>query len=124
MKIRFWDEWRGSLDGRPTMWIKHLLSHKGFKVDLHKFVKADDKECFHTHPAKSIRVILWGGYFEELETGEIKIWLPFMFGRVAPRLSHRIAGLVFKRSYSLWIRWPKTHDIELNGTGWPPKEEV
>lgn len=114
----FWDEWRGSLDGRPTMHIKRLLSFKGFRVDLHKFVKADDKECFHTHPARSLRVVLWGGYVEELESQKLKIWLPLMFGLVRPELSHRIAGTIFDTSYSLWIRWPKTHEVKLRGQGW------
>jgi len=115
----FWDEWRGSLDGRPTMWIKRLFEYKGYRVDLHKFVRADDKECFHTHPAKAIRIVLWGGYYEELESEKIKLWFPLMFGVVRPELSHRVAGTVFKASYSLWIRWPKTEKVELRGAGWP-----
>ena len=114
----FWDEWRGSLDDRPTMWIKRLLKWKGYRVDLHKFVKADDKECFHTHPARAVRIVLWGGYFEEMEDGRLKIWLPLMAGIVRPSLSHRVAGLVFKYSYSLWIRWPVTTESELKGAGW------
>lgn len=25
LDFTFWDEWRGSLDGRPTMWISRLF---------------------------------------------------------------------------------------------------
>lgn len=62
---RFWQEWRGANDGRPSMFIRTLFSFRGYKLDLHKFVRADDPTCFHTHPAKALRLILWGGYVEE-----------------------------------------------------------
>lgn len=118
MHLINWDEWRGSLDGRPIMWIKNLLSFRGYKLDLHKFVGADDSQCFHTHPARALRVILWGGYIEELENGTNRKWFPLRFGIVTPSLSHRISKLLYARSYSIWFRWPKTAKIKLNGSGW------
>jgi len=71
-----WDEWRGSLDGRPVMYIKRLFWFPigydfkrrkilAVRMDLHKMVRADDPGCFHTHPANAIRIILKGGYTEE-----------------------------------------------------------
>jgi len=120
MKIK-WDEWRGSLDGRPTMFIKNYFSHSGFKFDLHKFIKKDDEQCFHTHPAKSFRIVIWGGYIEEMENGDIKTWFPLRCGFVQPSLSHRISGLIKGASYSLWFRWPKTDEIKLRGNGWEIK---
>lgn len=114
----FWHEWRGTLDGIPTMYIRRLIAHNGFRLDLHAFVGVDNKECFHTHPARAIRFVLWGGYIEELEGGTLRIWPPFRAGFVEPSLSHRVAGLLFGRSFSLWLRWPKSAEVELRGTGW------
>ena len=119
----WWDEWRGSLDGRPTLWIKRLFGAWGWRTSLHMMVKADDAECFHTHPATAIRVILAGGYVEELEGGVEREWRPGMVGIVRPALSHRIARLRGDRSFSLWIRAPKSAAIQLRGAGFAAKVE-
>lgn len=114
-----WDDWRGSMDGRPTLWVKHLLKRAGRLIDIHKMVAIDDPDCFHTHPAYAIRIILRGGYVEEIEGGAHRMWLPGMIGFVRPSLSHRIAGLRNGRvSYSLWIRFRKQARVELRGNGW------
>lgn len=119
-----WDEWRGSMDGRPTLWVKHLLCGYGFHVDLHKIVGIDDAECFHTHPAYAIRIVLRGGYLEELEGGKVVIWKPGYCGIVPPPLSHRIARLYKPASYSLWIRFRKRARVELRGAGWAKQEQT
>lgn len=121
-----WDEWRGSLDGKPTLWIKRLIHIGDFRIDLHKIVGDDDWDCFHTHPHWAFRLILKGGYIEQLEDGEYKWWEPGNFGLVAPELSHRLElpanGIP---SYSLWIRFPtKKHKIELRGSGWEKQIET
>lgn len=114
-----WDEWRGSLDGRPTLWVSHVLCGFGRHIDLHKMIGTDDPNCFHTHPAYAIRIILWGGYVEELEGGARKTWRPGMIGIVRPTCSHRIAKLRNGRaSYSLWIRFQKRTRVSLRGEGW------
>lgn len=116
-----WDEWRGSMDGRPTLWIKLLFERSWLKVHLHKMVASDDVDCFHTHPAYALRVILRGGYVEEVEGGERRAWRPGMIGLVKPALSHRIAELRNGTvSYSLWIRFKKLAPVELRGSGWGP----
>lgn len=118
-----YDEWRGSMDGRPTLWVKHLLCGRGFHVDLHKMTAADDPECFHTHPAYAIRLVLWGGYAEQVEDGRWRMWFPARLGVVPPGLSHRVAGLRNGRaSWSLWVRFRKVAKVELRGTGW--REQV
>lgn len=120
-----WDEWRGSMDGRPTLWVKHLLCGHGFHVDLHKMVAPDDADCFHTHPAYAIRVILWGGYAEELEGGFWRMWRPGMIGLVRPSCSHRIAGFRNGRvSYSLWVRFRKVAKVIARGAGWAKQEQL
>lgn len=64
-----WDERRGSLDGRPTMWSRRLVRVRGWTIDLHKFVGPDDPGCFHTHPSRTFRLVQAGGYVEEVEGG-------------------------------------------------------
>lgn len=119
MALRY-DEWRGSLDGRPALWIKKIVKAYGCVVQLHKFTRADDVACFHSHPAWAIRIVLWGGYVEELHDGRWRMWFPGMIGVVRPNLVHRIAGLRnAKSSYSLWLRGPKVRPIQLIGNGWP-----
>lgn len=118
--IRWWSEWVGGFDGRPTMWVTPLFAWRGWRVDLHKFVRGDDPGCFHTHPAWAFRLVLHGGYVEELESGENRWWFTGSFGIVRPSLSHRIERTCFaKPCYTLWIRGPKVARIELRGPGWP-----
>lgn len=113
-----WDEWRGSLDGRPSMWIKRLLNKPWLGIDVHKMIRADDVGCFHTHPYYAVRVILYGGYVEEMENGDHHHWTPGWFGIVKPSTSHRVAHVYKDVSYSLWIRFWKCAKIELRGEGW------
>lgn len=131
----WWHEWRGDLDGtNVVMHIMHLVRTgdgagdavlrirwlpAGWSLDLHKMVGADSPGCYHTHPAKAWRLVLWGGYIEELEDcTRVRCWWPGRFGIVQPELSHLIAALPHGTSYSLWLRGPKTHDIQLRGPGW------
>lgn len=133
--MKFWDEWRGSLDGRrPVMYIKRLFHWRGFRLDLHKMIRADDPECFHTHPGVAVRFILLAGYVEEsIEADQYGIidptpldnnrrfrsFRPFDVDVVMPGLCHRVAKLASRASYSLWFRCPCTHDVFLIGDGWP-----
>lgn len=111
-----WDEWRGSFDGRPALLIKKLWNPFGCVVQLHKFIRADDIGCFHTHPAWAVRIILWGGYVEELGDGRWRTWWPGRIGLVAPNYEHRIGGLRNgKSSWSLWLRGPKIASISVRG---------
>jgi hypothetical protein len=111
-----WDEWRGSLDGRPSMLVKCLLDFAGYRVDLHKFIRADDPTCFHTHPANAIRIVFWGGYEEEIHGGMRIDWRPGDFGVVHPELCHRVSKILNgSSSYSLWLRGRKTNKAKIIG---------
>lgn len=114
-----WPEWIGTRDGRITMLTKRLVSWRGRNADLHKLVAADEAGCYHTHPATAIRVVLWGGYVEEMSDGSLRTWRTGMVGVVRPGHAHRIHalrnGVV---SYSLWLRGRRTHDVRLLGDGW------
>lgn len=114
-----WDRTVLSDDGVPVLYIMNLVHVRGRRIDLHKIVKADMPDCYHTHPANAFRVVLWGGYEEELWDWEKLTWKPGMIGYVAPELCHRIHRLLNGRmSYSLWFRGRVTHKVELRGLGW------
>lgn len=110
-----WDEWRGSMDGRPSMLIKRLVTVYGFRLDLHKFIRPDDEGCLHTHPAYALRFILWGGYEEELEDGLRRVWKPLRVGLVRPSMCHRVCRLLHRTSFSLWLRGPKIAQVRIVG---------
>ena len=121
-----WDEWRGSLDGRPVFYSRKLFEIFGVRFSIHKMVGPDDWGCFHTHPAKAIRIVLWGGYDEEIqkiyetcETRRTERCGPGTIGMVRPEHCHRITRLLNgKNSFSLWIRFKKTAQVHLRGEGW------
>lgn len=133
-----WDEWRGSLDGRPAMYIKRLAripvwrkngKTLTIRIDLHKFVRADDPETYHSHPAWAIRIPLLGGYAEMVARSwagrghpvlaDRRYLLPLDIGIVPPGLCHRVASLLNgKVSYSLWIRGPVFGLTWMVGDGW------
>lgn len=111
-----WDEWRGSNDGRPSLLIRKFVRALGCVVQVHKFIRADDPGCFHTHPAWAVRIILHGGYVEELGSGERRTWQPGRIGIVRPSLEHRIDALLNgQASWSLWLRGPKVRQVNVRG---------
>jgi hypothetical protein len=105
----------------PVFYIRTLFRFKGWTVRIHKFTAADASGCFHSHPARAWRLILWGGYREEiLDFDEHKPiyedWAPGRFGWITPDFEHRIDKLHNGRSsYSLWIRGPITHKVKTQG---------
>lgn len=121
-KKPFWDRTIDSeRDGLPVLFIKNLLKLWGRRIQLHKIVYPDPRECFHSHPARAIRIILWGGYTEEMFDGTIRTWRPGMIGIVRHDDIHRINRLRRERpSYSLWLRGKVRHQTLLRGDGWPP----
>lgn len=146
-----WDRWVGSASGLErdaTLRIKHLVHIWGRRLDLHGIAKADEPGCFHTHPALATRIILWGGYEEEVLESEAgccigggsrvgedccdrpvdlawrREWKPGMIGVVEPDFCHRISRVLRGPSYSLWLRGRITHKVRLLGKGWPPTAEA
>lgn len=117
-------------DQTPVFYVKHLLHWRGWRIDLHKMVAPDQDACYHTHPANAIRIILYGGYVEEVYDRDApKIfrthrnwWIPGMIGRVRPELCHRIHALFGHVSYSLWLRAPIMHNVTFFGRGWGQME--
>lgn len=117
-----------------------LLNFRGWNIVLHRFVGADAPGCFHTHPAKTFRFILWGGYVEEIPVEDYanirdvmkrgdkidydattkrftlkRTWKPLRFGIVRPEFEHRVHSLRRKSSWTFWVRSPVTHEITTRG---------
>lgn len=130
--MRFWHKWITSHDDNtPTMWTHRFFEvpwgpWRGWKVELHKMVKPDAVGRYHTHPYKAYRRILWGGYIEQgyiqLTDGETLEPLytrhPGFSSWIYPDTCHRIAGLLGRASYSLWVSGLRTHEVKLKGDGW------
>lgn len=119
-----WDFYIGNDPlGEPkdaVFWTKHLLHRWGCRVDLHWMVRADRRNCFHTHPAWAIRHVVSGGYVEEVydpkrDRTYFKRWAPGSWGLVGPRMTHRIHRLLHPEegSVSLWFRGPVVAQIML-----------
>lgn len=102
-------------DGEPVLLIKYLIRWRGWELNLHKIVRPDEVGCFHTHPANAWRLILWGGYIEQLSDFSCVFWDPGKFGKIRPEFEHRIAYLYGKASYTLWLRAPVTAAITTRG---------
>ena len=126
-----WDGWRGNSNGeinnitidKATMLIKNVFKCSRFGVNVHLFVGSDGENCFHSHQSLNFRLILWGGYIEELENGRKKVWLPLMFGFVPHNYSHRVCKVIGKKCCTLWIKGRVVkHKVMLTGTGWNKNE--
>ena len=98
-----------------------LLGLRGWTIGLHRFTGADALGCFHTHYGVAYRLILWGGYVEEVrlpmsERVELRTWFPGRFGKITHDYEHRIDRLLNGRaSWTLWVRGPITHKITTRG---------
>lgn len=104
--------------GPDALLVKHLVHVFGYRIDLHKMVKADEHQCFHSHPAHAVRLVLKGGYVEEFVDGRLVSWRTRMVGLVPPNLVHRVHMLPHGPSYSLWFRGPICAKTQLYGSGW------
>lgn len=101
--------------GEPVLLIKYLFRAFGCEINLHKIVRGDDVGCFHTHPARALRIVLWGGYVEQRGDGSMVFWDPGKWGIITPEFEHRIAYLYGKASYTLWFRGHVTAEIKTRG---------
>ena len=125
---KFWDEYFSAREGLYTLLVKRLVNVCGRRIDLHKMLHKDNVECLHSHPANSVRIILIGGYVEEVRRPDhsrfMQTWYPGMMGIVRPNFVHRIHALNNgSHSYSLWLRGRVTHPIYAIGSGWGADED-
>lgn len=112
----YFDAWNGAKGSPPSLLIRTCFRFFGCAIRLHCFRHADKEGCFHTHPAYAIRIILKGGYVEELGDGTFKTWKPGMIGIIRPEFEHRVASVRNgKESWSLWLRGPTFKEIKARG---------
>ena len=128
-----WDKWQGPFSKKDdpegksaVMYSKYIINWKlsfwpyHIVVDIHKMVRSDPEQCYHSHPYNALRIPFWGGYIEEMPNGSQRTILPFLgLGIIRWNFAHRIHKLLNGRvSYSLWIRFKSMHNIEEIGEGW------
>src|SRR5258708_5774005 len=109
---------------RWSLWLPFGLSLK-----LHKIVRPDNDRCEHDHPWWFVRIILHGGYVEQIK-GRVYArlpWRPWAFWRVylcLPSFQHKILRLYKKNNWSLVLcgrnsgRWGF-----ITAKGWIPWQE-
>lgn len=116
-------KWRGFSSDKLSDHLRTLVLFRlgGRAIRLHDFRDIDTSGVYHGHPARSIRIILYGGYDEELPDGHIQCWRPGMIGYVRPEFQHRIVRLAKKNSLSLWIRGRKRFDVKVTSIPHPLK---
>ena len=89
----------------------------GCSLKLHHIVRPDDDRCSHDHPWWFLRVIVWGGYFEEYgdrgQAAHRKPWRPWAPWRVyfcSRRFRHRITELPRGHSWTLVLCGPSNQE--------------
>ena len=101
------------------------------KAELHRMLRADAPGCFHGHPYESRRIILRGGYVEEVADvrgdseivgTKMRTCAPGFIGDVGKSMYHRIDHLIDGPSISLWLTMPGRSPFQLVGSGWGHKE--
>lgn len=104
---------------RWSLWLPFGLSLK-----LHLILRPDDDRCSHDHPWWFVRIILWGGYWEEWSLNAPyenntkqpsmvfrKPWRPWAPWRIyfcGLRFRHRITDLPRGRSWTLVLCGPRS----------------
>jgi hypothetical protein len=119
-----WKEYRNETNGQIYLFALMLLEWGERQLRLHMIIRSDPPGQYHSHPSWGLRLVLWGGYTEELEpsTGKRRLlhWWPGRIGIVGPNYTHRIHDVWGRRSVSLWLRGKTRAPTFLRGPGWPP----
>lgn len=86
---------------RWSLWLPF-----GASLKLHKIVRPDDDRCEHDHPWWFVRIVLKGGYVEEVE-GKTFTRRPGSVTWCGRGFRHRITTLRAAASWSLVLCGPK-----------------
>ena len=88
----------------------------GWSVKVHQILLSDGDRCRHSHPWIMIRVILKGGYTEEVGPGKFvelkpwRPWYPFRMYYAGWNFQHRIHKLTNGPNWSLVLMGPKKRE--------------
>lgn len=106
-----WIQRKDITDGEDILYLRRwiLASLFGWKIYLHKIVRADHDRCLHDHPFGFLGIILKGGYVEEILDKKYgitsRVNKPFsIINRLGPGFTHRIQRLLNGNSWTLLIR--------------------
>lgn len=118
-------------DGSPYLTRWYLIDGRFGGIMLHRFHRSDEDKHLHDHPWNFASVLLWGGYFEEVQCSSLEcewtgfIWRPpfsVLFRRAGfahavrlrPGTEGKVWSLVFKgpqvRRWGFhteggWVHW-------------------
>lgn len=111
-----WIKRKDITDGDDVLYLRRWIlgSIFGYRLMLHKIVRADHDRCHHDHPWGFFGFILKGGYIEEVpitkgdienvRLREVKQWR--FLNRLNPDFTHRIKSLLNGDSWTLLINTP------------------
>lgn len=80
-----------------------LIKTPWFEVYIHGIYMEDLDEHLHNHPWKIWTMILWGGYFEKIHTGRIRLRRPGHISYAKISDFHKIDKMKKVPTYSLAI---------------------
>jgi hypothetical protein len=117
------------LNGENTYMRRWGIELFGYKIKLHQILMPDDDRCQHDHPYWMFRVILWGGYVEEIDCpGLCRCNLELKPGHMSfcpATYTHRITKL--RNGHSSWsfvIAGPETREWGFfTKVGWMPWQQ-
>ncbi len=111
-----WMKRKDITDGKNILYMRRwiLANVFGWKLYVHKIVRADHDRCMHDHPFRFFGFIFKGGYIEDLpdgpwQSGKVirRTNKPFRFiNRTNPKFTHRIHALLDGPSWTILIRTP------------------
>jgi quercetin dioxygenase-like cupin family protein len=95
-------------------------NNPNFDIYLHRFLKSDDTDALHDHPAVSLAILLSGSYKEWLGANRYKVRHPGDVILRAPATPHRIEiDESASAPVTLFIRGPKLREWGFHcASGW------
>jgi len=96
-----------NIDGSAPYLVRWSINLPfGLSLKLHQILRPDDDRCQHDHPWWFLRLILWGGYVEELADRQQNClpwrpWAPWRVYFCPLHFRHRIRSLHRESSWSL-----------------------
>lgn len=82
-------------DGSPYLIRRSLTLPFGYRLKLHHILRSDHDRHLHDHPWGFVSIVLWGGYYEEIEVPD-----PFMDDGVPWRVQvwRRVGSIAVRRA--------------------------
>ncbi|MGE0757062.1 MAG: hypothetical protein AB7F89_01005 [Pirellulaceae bacterium] len=105
------------VDSAPYMVRWNFALPLGYSLKLHLILRTDDNRCAHDHPWNFLRVILWGGYYEQCDPHQPPVlrkpwrpWAPWRLYWCGRKFRHRITSLPHGSSCTLVLAGPRERE--------------